>query len=141
MKKDMILHTIGKRLVRNVRTLCPSRANSQYVLSGLRNLNNKDITARRQRDYGSYLMTLWLVKHTGSVPLCSLDLRQGLMGFNTAKIGNNTIRTKHFRKELTKDNDKRQDMKTRYGHTESWNYGVTELRSCTQKGRFLLCMK
>ena len=23
-----------------------------------------------------------------------------------------------------------QDMNTRYGHTESWNYGVTELRSC-----------
>ena len=61
MKKDMILHTIGKRLVRNVRTLCPSRANSQYVLSGLRNLNNKDITARRSRDYGTYLTTLRFV--------------------------------------------------------------------------------
>ena len=22
-----------------------------------------------------------------------------------------------------------QDMKTRYGHTESWNHGVTELRT------------
>lgn len=38
MKIDMILHTIGKRLVRNVRTLSPSRANSQYVPCGLRTM-------------------------------------------------------------------------------------------------------
>ena len=64
MKKDMILHTIAKQLVRNWRTRVLSVAHSSSLTNALtqgRNLCADEITARPSRDYVSLPTTLRLV--------------------------------------------------------------------------------
>ena len=64
MKKDMILHTIAKQLVRNWRTRALSAAHSSSLTSALtqgRLLSADEITAHSSRDYGSCLTRLRLV--------------------------------------------------------------------------------
>ena len=64
MTKDMILHTMTKKLVRNWRTRVLSAAHSSSltcVLTQGRHLCADEITARRSRDYGSCSTRLRLV--------------------------------------------------------------------------------
>ena len=64
MTKDMILHTMTKKLVRNWRTRVLSAAYSSALTGALiqgKNLCADEITARVQRDYGSCSMRLRLV--------------------------------------------------------------------------------
>ena len=56
MTKDMILHTMTKKLVRNWRTRVLSAAHSSSLTGALtqrQNLCADEITARASRDYGS----------------------------------------------------------------------------------------
>ena len=64
MTKDMILHTMTKKLVCNWRTRVLSAAHSSSLTSVLtqgRHLRADEITARASRDYGSCLTGLRLV--------------------------------------------------------------------------------
>ena len=64
MTKDMILHTMTKKLVRNWRTRVLSAAHASSLTGALtqgRHLCADEITARRQRDYGSCPTRLRLV--------------------------------------------------------------------------------